>query len=95
MLLSNVQIAKAHNLFYVETQKKSNVFDDYGQFLFAVIPDGVSSSSEEKKMAITFFTVCIPVNKQIPAFLGNKCPLDSCKKQLRKEGILMDYNIII
>ena len=86
MLLSNIQIAKAHQIFYVETQRKSNSLDDFGQFLFAVIPDNVGVSSEEKKMAITFFTVCIPVNNKEPAFLGNKCPLDSCKKQLRKEG---------
>ena len=51
MLLSNIQIAKAHQIFYVETQRKSNSLDDFGQFLFAVIPDNVGVSSEEKKMA--------------------------------------------
>lgn len=87
--MSNVHIAQGHHLYYVETQRKSNTLDDYGQFLFSVIPDNLSASSEEKKLAITFFTVCIPVNNKTPAFLGSQCPLDSCKKQLTKGGLLI------
>ena len=54
-MLSHIKIPKGHNLFYVETQKKTNSIEDYGQFLFAIIPDNMNFNEEkEKKIAITF-----------------------------------------
>lgn len=86
LMLSHIKISKGYNLFYVETQKKTNSIDDYGQFLFAIIPNNMNTNEEkERKLAITFFTACIPVDMRFSAFLDHKCPLDSCKKLIIKQ----------
>ena len=84
-VLSHITTPPNNNLYYVETQKKTNTLGDYGQFLFAVIPS-IPPSSEQKNMIITFFTICVPVDSKTRSFLDYNCPLDSCLKQMKKQG---------
>lgn len=83
-MLNHFEFAKENSLFYVETQKKSNNIKEYGQFLFAVIPNNIKPSPVERNLILTFFTLCIPIDKRKFSFLDHKCPLDSCKKLLSK-----------
>lgn len=85
---------KDDNIYYAETQRKTGSINDYGQYLFAKLPNDAYSYKELTKndpMVIIryqpfLFTICVPVdiNNEILSF--SYCIFDKC------EDLIQNFN---
>mmetsp|Transcript_48729 Transcript_48729/g.56009 ORF Transcript_48729/g.56009 Transcript_48729/m.56009 type:complete len:200 (+) Transcript_48729:86-685(+) len=66
------------NMYYVKTARKSEYTEDFGEFLYAVIPkSAVDSGSEQSEVHMV--RICIPVGRSGAAYFDSRCPNDGCK----------------
>lgn len=72
-------VPKNYSIYYYRTYFKTTACDDIAKIMYVAIEKHQKTPSKSYKQPI-YITVCVPVGRDVPAWVDDRCPFDDCKE---------------